>query len=177
MDFCECFFFLFLGMLSIDSLRILLLFSIDGSSSFRVSNLVAFFFKVLFWREWLIFLRSNLSVFFFFFFFFLIFFSLINFFFISTLALTILWSLPKSTLAMISQFPTVFRSEDSRKSIWCLVTPPGASHVQYLFAAFTKNGLVTTRLFSSAKPRSLSPLISVACSKGPCAFHVSIYIS
>ena len=59
---------------------------------------------------------------------------------------------------MTSQFRTIVRSEDSMKSIWFLVTPPGASHVQYLFAALKKSEFVTTRLFSSAKSRSLSPL-------------------
>ena len=77
---------------------------------------------------------------------------------ISTLALTIRRSLPISTLVMSSQFRTIFRSDDNMKSVWFLVAPPGASHVQYLFAAFKKNGFVTTRLFSSAKSRSLSPL-------------------
>ena len=36
---------------------------------------------------------------------------------ISTLALTIRWSMPISTLVMTSQFCTIFRSEDSMKSI------------------------------------------------------------
>ena len=90
-------------------------------------------------------------------FFVLFFFSLINSLFISTLALSILWSLQISTLDMTSQFLTIFRSEDSTKSVWFLVTPPGASHVQYLLAAFKKSEFVKTRLFSSAKSRSLPP--------------------
>ena len=52
-------------------------------------------------------LRSNLSGSCFW-----IFLSLINFLFISTLALTILWPLIISTLNMTSQFPTIFPSED-----------------------------------------------------------------
>ena len=44
------------------------------------------------------------------------------------------------------------------KLIWFLVTPPIAPYVQYLFAALKKSEFVTTRLFSSAKSRSLSPL-------------------
>ena len=79
-------------MVFIDSLRIVFMFSIDGSSSLRVSNLfsysilkgVANFSNTL---------RSNLSGFCFW-----IFFSLISFVFISTLALAILWSLPISLL-------------------------------------------------------------------------------
>ena len=92
---------------------------------------------------------------------------------------------------MTSQFRTMFRSEESMKSI-CLfaccccccfvlfcfglvffvlfcfvfVTSPGASHVQYLFAAFKKSEF--SRLFSSAKSRSLSPLsFLLRVPKGP----------
>ena len=75
---------------------------------------------------------------------------------------------------MTSQFCTIFRSEDSMKSIWFLVTPPGASHVQYLFAALKKSEFVTTRLFSSAKSSSLSPLSFVLpVPKGPVHFILS----
>ena len=136
-------------MVPIDSLRILFIFSINGSGyqiCFFLSSVLKGVANFSSTR------RSNLSGFCFW-----IFFSLINFLFISSLALTILWSLPISTLVMTSQFPTIFRSEDM-KSIWFSVTPPGAFHVQYLFAAFKKSEFVTTRLFSSAKSRSLSPL-------------------
>ena len=128
--------------MSIDPVRVLFKFFIVGSSSFKAS------FK----KKNLILkgttnisntLRSDLNVFCLW-----IFFSLINFLFIFTLALTVLWSLPISTLVMTSQFPTIFLSEDSMKSLWFL--PPGASHVQCLFNAFWKNEFVTAGLFSSA---------------------------
>ena len=72
------------------------------------------------------------------------------------------------------EFCTIFRSEDSMKSIWFLVTLPGASHVQYLFAALKKSEFVTTRLFSSAKSSSLSPLsFLLPVPKGPVHFILS----
>ena len=129
-------------------------------------------FLVQFWREWLIFLIlwgliGKVFVF-------LILFSLIGFLSISTLALTIRWLLPISTLVTTSQFRTIFRSEDSMKLIWFLVTPPGASHVQYLFSALKKSEFVTTRLFSSVKSSSLSPLLFLLpVPKGPVHFILS----
>ena len=81
--------------------------------------------------------------------------------------------MPISTLVMSSQFPTIFRSQDSMKSVSFLVTPSGASHVQYLFAASKKGDFIPTRLFSS-KSRSLSPhsfLLPVP--KGPMHFKFS----
>ena len=150
-DFCVLF-----RMVSIDSLRIVFIFFVDGSSSFRECQIC---FLVQFWREWLIFLTLwGLICLFVCLFCFVFFISLINFLLISTFALSIRWSVPISTLVMTSQFRTVFWSENSMKSICFLVTPPGASHVQYLFAAYKKNEFVITRLFSSAKSRSLSPL-------------------
>ena len=115
----------------IDSLRISFIFSIVGSLSFKVSSLFFdFILKEVTDFSITVTVRSNLSGFCFW-----IFFSHINFLFISTLALTILWSLLISTLVMTLQFPTIFLSEDM-KSVWFLVMPSGASHVQYLFAAF-----------------------------------------
>ena len=151
-------------MVSTDSVRISFSFFIVGSLSFKESNLFVFFLKSIL-KGVANTLRSNLSGFCFW-----IFFSLINFLFISILALTNVWSLT-------SQCPTIFLFGDSMKSIWFLVIPPAAFNVQYLFAAFWKNELVTTRLSSSAKSSSLSPLSFLLPTKGPCAFHVVIYTS
>ena len=108
--------FVSLCMVSIDSFRILFIFVVFGSLSFKAWNM----FLNSDWTEGTDFsdaIGSNLSGFCF-----GIFFSLVNFLFICTLALTILWSQPISILVITLKFCMIFLSESFMKSVWFLDT-------------------------------------------------------
>ena len=91
--------------------------------------------------------------------------------------MTMLWSLPISTLAMTSQFPIIFQSEHSMKSFLVFGHTPWFFPCSVSVCCLLKKWIRYFQLFSSAKSRSLIPLsFLLPAPKGTMHFMFSFII-